>query len=621
MRGNGPVIDSRPAEVDNPVHESNSMNKATVRILGPLELRIDAGRVELGGGRQRALLAILALHANEVVSSDRLIDELWGEHPPSTAHKALQNAVSQLRAAIGPDAVGLLVTQSPGYVLRLDEDALDSHRFEQLADEGRRLLEEDPARAAEVLREALGLWRGEPLVDFAYDGFARPEILRLEELRLAALEDRIDADLALGRHAELIAELEPLVAAHALRERLRGQLMLALYRGGRQTEALETYRAGRSALHKDLGLEPSAGLKQLERAILEQDESLGPPPRLPRAPLRPRRRRVLLAVVSGVLVVAASLAAALLLRDGPPGITVVPDSLVKIDPATGEIVGVVPVGKNPGPLAVVGRYVFVASPDEGALYRVDTVSGEVTTSGRYDASGFGIAGEGDTRLWIASAGQPRVSRPNVTRVEADSLESFDRIPLPSYAQPFGIAVGGGSLWVAERSIAPAVSRWSLRTLQLERRYELRDDSDPFVVGFGAGAAWITDPARDGLLRIDARSKRMRRIPVGRAPVSSVVAFGSVWVHMFSDCTVWRIAADTGKPQAIIPVPAFPEGIAAGAGSVWVTGHTSGVVSRIDPATNSIVDTIKTGYYPWVPAVAGGFVWVGLAGDSLSEAKC
>ena len=594
------------------------MNNASVRILGPFEVWLDDTRVELGGGRQRAVLAVLALHANEVVSSDRLVEHLWGDHPPATAHKALQNAVSELRTVLGSAGTELIRTQSPGYVLRVDGDALDARRFEHLAAEGRRELEENPRRAAKLLREALALWRGEALADFAYDGFAQPEILRLEELRLSALEDRIHADLALGRHAELVAELETLVAAHPLHERFRGQLMVALYRSGRQADALEVYRQGRVMLHEELGLEPSASLKQLEQAILGQDESLGPTPRLPPAPLRTRPRRVVVAGVTGLLLLAAAvLAVALLARDGATT-DVVPDSLVKIDPATNEIVDAIPVGRQPGPPAIVGGFVFVASEEDGGLYRIDMRSGEVAMSGRYDASGLGIAGEGDSQLWVVSAGRTNAGRPSVARVDAVSLDSFDRIRLPRYSEPLGVAVGGGSLWVSEE-VPPAVSRWSLRTLRLERRYKLYADSAPLAIGFGDGAAWVADPARSRVLRIDARSGRMTRIPVGEAPVSPVVAFGSVWVQMFYGRSVWRIDPHTARPRAIIPVPETPQGVAAGAGAIWVGGHCGGVVSRIDPDTDSVVATIKTGYYPRIPAVGGGFVWVGVAG--IPSAPC
>ena len=250
------------------------------RILGPLEVHETGESVPLGGKKQRSLLAILLLNANHVVSTDRLIDELWGAEAPQTAAKALQVHVSQLRKALEPDrapgeAGRVLVTRAPGYVLRLEPGELDLERFERLASEGRAALAaRDPARAASLLREALALWRGPPLAEVAYADFAQREISRLEELRLSILEDRIQADLDCGRHAEVIGELETLVAAEPLRERLRAQLMLALYRSGRQAEALDAYREARSALVEELGIEPSRGLKELEAGILEQDPAL-----------------------------------------------------------------------------------------------------------------------------------------------------------------------------------------------------------------------------------------------------------------------------------------------------------------------------------------------------------
>jgi DNA-binding SARP family transcriptional activator len=241
------------------------------RILGPLEVVEQDAPLRLGGGKQRALLAVLLLHANEVVSTDRLVEELWGEDRPPTAAKIVQVYVSQLRRLL---ADGTLLTRRPGYVLRVEPADLDLARFEQLVAEART---SEPAAAAEKLREALALWRGPPLADFAYEQFAQTEIARLEELRLAAVEARIAADLELGRHAELVGELEALVSEHPLRERLRGQLMLALYRCGRQAEALEAYRRGRRLLADELGLEPNVELQELEKAILVQDPSLAPP--------------------------------------------------------------------------------------------------------------------------------------------------------------------------------------------------------------------------------------------------------------------------------------------------------------------------------------------------------
>jgi len=249
------------------------------RLLGPLEV-LERDRVLMvGGGKQRALLAVLLLHANEVVSTDRLLDDVWGSSPPATAAKSVQLYVSRLRKVLDD---GRLVTRPPGYVLRVERSELDVACFERLVGEARVA---DPERAARKLREALGLWRGAPLADLAYEPFAQAEIARLEELRLEALEARVDADLAAGRHAGLVGELEALVAEHPLRERLWGQLMLALYRSSRQAEALEAYRGARRELSDELGLEPSADLRRLEQAILRQDASLdlAPPAPGPRA--------------------------------------------------------------------------------------------------------------------------------------------------------------------------------------------------------------------------------------------------------------------------------------------------------------------------------------------------
>jgi predicted ATPase/DNA-binding SARP family transcriptional activator len=247
------------------------------RILGPLEVDEAGQALPIADGRQRALLAILLVHANEPVSTDELIDELWGEHAPAAPRKGLQVQVSRLRRALGEDSARV-VTRPNGYLLHVEPGELDLDRCERLAREGRESLSTDnPGRAAERLREALRLWRGPPLADFVFDPFAQAEIGRLDELRLALLEDRIEADLACGRHAELVGELEALVAEHPLRERLRRQLVLALYRGGRQADALEAYRHARVVLDEELGLEPTPELRELEQAILTHDPGLRAP--------------------------------------------------------------------------------------------------------------------------------------------------------------------------------------------------------------------------------------------------------------------------------------------------------------------------------------------------------
>jgi DNA-binding SARP family transcriptional activator/class 3 adenylate cyclase len=252
------------------------------RILGPLEA-LDGGRVvALGGSKQRALLALLLLHANEALVSDRLINELWGEQPPAAASKTLKVRISRLRKALASGAdngsPALLVTRDHGYELQLDLEHLDARRFERRLAEGRSELAAGRARrAASALEEGLALWRGRPLDDLAYEPFAQREIARLEDLRVAALEQLVEAKLALGRHAEVVGELEALIDEYPYRERLRAQLMLALYRCDRQTDALQAYRDARRKLVEEVGIEPGERLRELERAILAQDPALALP--------------------------------------------------------------------------------------------------------------------------------------------------------------------------------------------------------------------------------------------------------------------------------------------------------------------------------------------------------
>jgi predicted ATPase/DNA-binding SARP family transcriptional activator len=246
------------------------------RILGPLEVVEGDERVPVSGTKERALLAVLLIHAGEVVSADRLVDELWGSDLPASPANALQVVVSRVRRALRS---GLLVTRKPGYVLDVDPDELDARRFGRLVEEARRTAPDDHSRRSSLLAEALGLWRGPALAEFALDGFARDEGARLEEARIRAVEMKLEADLALGRHAELAGELTALVAGHPLRERLRGQLMLALYRSGRQGEALRVYQEGRKALADELGVDPGPELQDLHQRILLQADSLAAAPR------------------------------------------------------------------------------------------------------------------------------------------------------------------------------------------------------------------------------------------------------------------------------------------------------------------------------------------------------
>ncbi len=249
------------------------------QILGPLEASQDGSPVPLGGIKQRVLLAALLLDAGRVVSADRLIDDLWGEEAPSRARHNLQELISQLRRTLRTAGTGdRIVTHQTGYAIELVSGELDLHRFERLLSEGREALSSGDERdAATKIGEALALWRGPPFADLAFEEFAQQEIARLEELRKSVLEERIAIDLGLGRHAEIVGELQALVVTNPLRERLREQLMLALYRSGRQAEALEAYRDARRVLTEELGLDPSPALRNMEAAILDQDPNLDPP--------------------------------------------------------------------------------------------------------------------------------------------------------------------------------------------------------------------------------------------------------------------------------------------------------------------------------------------------------
>src|SRR4051812_13559469 len=310
------------------------------RLLGPLEVVERDHALSLGAGKQKALLGILLIHANEVVSTDRLHDDLWGESPPATAAKSIQLYVSRLRKSLGD---GRLVTRPPGYLLRVEPHELDAAKFRRLVGEARNA---EPERAARKLREALDLWRGPPLADLEYEPFAQPEIARLREARLAALEQRIDADLAAGGHAALVGELEALVSEHPLRERLWTQLMLALYRSSRQAEALEVYRAARRSLSDELGLEPGTELKQLEQAILQHDPELD----LAQPDAAPRRAPVPAAPERSVLVVPRDL-------EDLPGLLRIAEPLAGASPPRELMIAAVVAGSDLGAAtsALAGR--------------------------------------------------------------------------------------------------------------------------------------------------------------------------------------------------------------------------------------------------------------------------
>ena len=578
----------------------------------------------MGGDRQRVLLAVLLLHANEVVSADVLIDGLWGERPPPSALNALHVKVSRLRRTLavngGSQSDAVLATRGRGYLLRVEPGELDVDRFRGLLEQGReQLAAGDPGEAASTLRSALAICRGPPLADFSYEPFAQSAIAELEELRLAALEERVEADLALGAHGELIGELTAAVGRDPLRERLRAQLMLALYRCGRQAEALDTYQEFRRKLSEELGLDPGPRLQQLELAILSRDFSLDlppsatptdgasvtPPSRTPRD-----RRRIGLALGASLLLVAALavvvIAASVGGRPTPSRVTA--NSVGVIGPADGAIRAVVPLGFSPATLAAGDGALWVTDYEDGTVSRIDPATRAVVDTIPVGSWPTGIA-VGAGAVWLANGVGQTVSRidPAVNRV-------VQTIPVGS--NPNGVAVGEGSVWVANTNSqtltrVDAVKGAVLDTIAL--------GADATGVVTGLGGVWVSDTVDGRVLRVDPQSDQVsQRINVGHGADAITVGKGSVWVANSLDGTVSRIDPQTNAVTATIAVGEGPTAIAAGGGGVWTANQYAGTISRIDPATNTVARRITVGNRPAGIAVAGGVVWLGTQAEATSH---
>ncbi len=575
------------------------------RVLGSFEVLVDGQQIPLGGARQRAVLAILLLHRGEVVSVDRVVDELWGERPPDTATKTVQVYVSRLRKALGE---GVLVTRGGGYVLELDPDDVDADRFERLAGEGREALDRgEPRAAAKSLAEALELWRGPPLTDFAYESFAQNEIARLEELRLVALEDRIDADLALGRHAALVSELEALVAEHPTRERLRGQLMLALYRAGRQSEALESYRDAQRTLQEELGLEPGPELQQLEQSILNQDPAIEAPRREgPLAVLGGRRRGGVLLAFGGGLLLAAAVAA--IVSGGDDGAELAePNSLAVIDPESNRVVDTVPTGIDPADVAADADHVWVANRGDGSVTQVDSETKAVVGTTSADTRVGGIAAGADG-VWIAdSRGEELVRLDPAFPSAARSIRLAPRPEELDFAAVNPVAVGHDAVWVPDAD--GAIARVDPGSYRIADTIPV--GNSPTSIATGAGGVWVADAIDNSVTRIDPASANAvtAPTPVGQGPSAIAVGEGAVWVANTQDDTVSRIDPRAAAVTQTIPVGDRPTGIAAGGGAVWVANSLGGTVSRIDPEANRVEATIEVGEAPQGVTVAHDLVWV------------
>jgi DNA-binding SARP family transcriptional activator/streptogramin lyase len=600
-----------------------------VNILGSLEIRGREGReIRLPAGREQSLFVLLLIHRGDVVSTDRIVEALWGERAPGTAMKAVQGYVSHLRRALEPehesaDARGPLVTQSPGYALRADSIAVDATRFERLAGDGRRALEDESAGdAVLLLDEALALWRGPALAEFAFDDFARDEIHRLEELRLSATEDRIESLLRLGRHGELVGQLDSLVAAHPLRERLRGQWMLALYRSGRQADALQAYRDGRRLLGSELGLEPGPELQRLERAILAQDPELEAPALVSPAPraaqggepperrVRPGRRRRL-AALGGVLAVAALAAVVLALTrsgdEAPAAIEVTPPAVIAVDAKTNRVVASIATGSRPVAIAEGEGGIWVGDAQDGTVTHIDPEQRRVVKTIGIGAPAVDVAtGAGD--VWVATGGFG-----TVVRIDPRLGAVADRFDLGKpndlvVQTASAIAVGGGRVWVGVFdglvSLDPASGK-------ITRRVDL-GHSAALQIAIGRGALWATLLTRRAK-RVDMSSGQVTaEFYAGAFAPAVALDETAVWFAGVDGGQLWKVDPVTGSTLQTSRAGRGSLAVAVGAGSVWIASWSERALIRVDPTTGDILATIPTAGEPWDVVVHDGIVWVAVS---------
>jgi DNA-binding SARP family transcriptional activator/streptogramin lyase len=618
------------------------------RILGPLEVVADGQQVALGTLKERLVLGVLLLHANEFVSRERLIDDLWGEAPPPTARKAVNVYVSKLRKALSLAGADPISTASGGYRLIVEPERLDASRMQGLVAEAQDCVAEGELEtAAQRFQEALSLWRGPTLAGLQLESRGRDEVARLDELRLAALIDRIDCDLALGRHEHAVGELGVLVREHPLRERLRAQQMLAFYRADRQAEALGAYAEARRTLVDDLGIEPSEALQRLQQAILRHDPSLErpegtaavnglvptktPPPPTPtldaearedRARMRLRPRRWQLALTAVVILSGSGAAAVILSRSAGASPHVVPNSLVRIDPRSGKIVSVTQVGAEPQQIAVTPRGIWTNNLTENAVSRYDLRTHKVQTLGT-PPEPFAVVAD-DRNAWVSSLRTSSV----ITRFAAFGTgtsagwgpldpSSTWKIQLPPPGA-VSLALGSGYLWaVAGPKTTPGTDDrvWLIDPASNRVVRLLRLGRQTTSIAFGGGAAWIGAFANERTLLSGpgpwtgaswlfsvkfgpaGPRKQSYRLETGdtAGPSAVAVGYGKVWVLTCGTCNIGAdnqklLEFDPKKGRVVKRIPLGsrnPNALAVGAGSVWVVNQVHASVMQLDPKTRRI----------------------------------
>jgi YVTN family beta-propeller protein len=605
---------------------STTSYRLAFAMLGPLQVTRAGNPVALGGRQQRAILGRLLVAGASGATFEQIADMLWGERPPNGYATTIQTYVFHLRKALEPErgrgAPGqVLVTVNGRYRLSVPDEAIDVRLFEGAAEAGRRLLAAGEFdAAADELRRGLALWRGDVLADLAEFDFVAIVAARLGEQRLAATEAEIDCKLGLGRHAAVIGELDELVAQNPLREELQAKRMLALYRSGRQSDALSSYDRLRRELRDELGVDPSAPLQQLYQTMLTHDTALDwhPPPGADEPPpvatkagtaAAPRRRRaarrrwmlagcalVVAGVVAGVSAVVVSHARrsslpalpansiGVLSRDGslhdavevgqsPEGVAygagalwvanAADDTVSRVDPSSHAVVQTIPVGGSPVAVAVSGQDVWVANSGDATVTLINAPANRVVQTAKVGSLPAAIVA-GDSGVWVANSGDDTVQRIDPRSVKAGAA-------IPVGEGPDGLALDGSSLWVAN--------------------------------------------GRDGTLdHLDATTgdPLSGSIHVGSGAKEIAMIAGEPWVAAQSALSITRVEPHTGRTVATIPVGDGPHSLVAAFGSVWVSGEYDGTISEINPVTNRVTHRYATGSSPRGLVLAGSNLWVSSA---------
>ncbi|HEX4526609.1 MAG TPA: ABC transporter substrate-binding protein [Gaiellaceae bacterium] len=581
--------------------------QVTFRILGRLEALMDGRRVDLSSRRERALLGVLLLNLGEVVSADALIDSVWGERAPASARHLVHEYVSRIRAAFGDGS--LIVTRAPGYAVEHDSCELDTMRFARLVGRARSAVAASDLDAAlPAFEEALGLWRGDVLCDLALEGDARAAAARLDDQRRAVQSERVEVALAVGRHHQLIPDLERAVAAEPLDEQLRRQLMLALYRDGRQADALARFREGRHTLVEQLGIEPGAELRALEQAILRHDPALAlpaPGETFPPAPPPARRRRVAgLAAAAVVVIAGVATIVAVAARKSPSAVAPVRgDAVAVVDAVHARLLGSVPVTTPPGAIVHGAGAVWVSLPAARSVIRISPESRQVAATFPLGVAPQSLAVAGSA-LWALGSG---ATDPFMTLERIDptfgSVSAVRRLPVVVGGDRGSLSARGNTLLVAPRTgLLRRIDARNGHTLG-----QLNPNAAPSAAALGFGSSWLAYRDADLVLRVDS-SGAIKPIPVGRGPSAIAVGKRAVWVANAIDGTVKSIDPATGAVITTIRVGSDPTAVATDGDSVWVANGGDGTLTRIDERTNRPTARVTVGGSPQALAVADGKVW-------------